>query len=162
MPDPSAWRIDKERYVATSFNGLGAAVDGGRWNSAGIRVIYASEHLAMAAQEKYVHLPKPVPARWRFVKFRIEFGTVRMQRLDPAKVPAGWQNSPPSALTQAIGDAWVQSGATAILAVPSVIIPEETNFLLNPAHPDFARITVSAPEPFVFDLRVAQLREPRP
>lgn len=160
MPDPSAWRIDKKKYAATSFNGFGASVDGGRWNSAGIRVVYASEHLAMAAQEKYVHLPKPVPAKWRFVKFRIEFGALAVQRVNLATLPPGWQDSPPTALTQAIGDAWVQAGATAILAVPSVIIPEETNFLLNPAHPDFARIEISPPEPFVFDPRVTKLRAP--
>jgi len=83
-----------------------------------------------------------------------------VKKVVAANLPPGWQDSPPTALTQAIGDAWVLSGETAILAVPSVLIPEETNFLLNPAHPDFSKIVIHPPDPFVFDLRVARLHNP--
>jgi RES domain-containing protein len=161
MPDnPSAWRIDRAKWQATSFDGAGAAVEGGRWNSAGIRVVYASAHLAMAAQERYVHLPKPVPAAMTFVKFRIDFGGVRVNRLNPTTLPAGWQDSPPTIATQQIGDRWVLSGATAILAVTSALIPEEENYLLNPLHPDFPRIVIHPAGSFSFDLRLAHLAAP--
>lgn len=162
MPKPGieAWRIDKEKWKDASFDGSGAAREGGRWNSAGVRVVYASEHLAMASLEKYVHLPKPVPATMRFVRFRIELGEVAIRRLAISDLPGDWQVSPPSDSTQKIGDAWVGAGETAVLAVPSALIPEETNFLLNPAHPDFKRIVVHPCEAFAYSPRVARLIEP--
>ena len=162
MPAPSAWRIDRAKWEATSFDGAGAAAEGGRWNSTGVRVVYASAHLSMAAQEKYVHLPKPVPAAMTFVKFRIDFGSVAVKRLDPASLPAGWRDSPPTIASQQIGNQWVLSGETAILAVPSALIPEEENYLLNPLHPDFRKITIHPSEPFFFDPRLAQLAAPAP
>lgn len=158
MPEPSAWRIDKARWAKTSFDGHGAAREGGRWNSPGTRVIYCSQHLAMAAQEKYLHLPKPVPVAMAFVKFRIDFGAVKVETLKAA--PPGWQEFPPPPATQEIGDEWIASLRTAVLAVPSTIIPEETNFLLNPAHPDFVKIVLGSPVPFYFEPRIARLREP--
>ena len=158
MPDPSAWRIDKLKRATTSFDGSGAAMEGGRWNSAGVRVVYCSRHLAMAAQEKYVHLPKPVPVALRFIKFQIEFGALAIETADA--LPADWNTSPPSTSTQTIGDEWAASGRTAILAVPSAIIAEEINYLLNPVHPDFKKIAISPHEPFAFEARIARLQEP--
>src|SRR5271165_5529770 len=160
--DPSAWRIDRKKWEATSFNGAGAAAEGGRWNSAGVRVVYASRHLAMAAQEKYIHLPKPVPDAMTFVQFRIEFGAVAVKQIPLASLPADWRTSPAPASTQAIGDRWVLSAETAILAVPSVLIPEEENYLLSPLHPDFTRIVIHPSEPFFFDARLAELVAPGP
>ena len=160
MPEPSAWRIDKEKWAKQSFSGVGASLEGGRWNSPGILVGYASEHLAMAAQEKFIHMPKPLPRRSRFVKFGIRFGKLAVARLRASDLPPGWRSEPVPIGTQAIGDAWVKGSKTAILAVPSVLIPEETNFILNPAHPDFSRIEISGAEPFVFDPRMARLIEP--
>ena len=161
-PEPSAWRIDSAGRAAQSFSGVGASLEGGRWNSAGVRAVYASEHLAMAAQERYVHMPKPLPGGLRFVKFPIRFGRVAVRRIRPRDLPGDWRAEPVPASTQALGDAWIASGETAVLAVPSVLIPEETNFVLNPAHPDFRVLAVGAPEPFEFDPRMARLEEPGP
>jgi len=162
MPDVQAWRIDKAKWAATSFSGTGAAAEGGRWNSAGVAVVYASQHLAMAAQEKYVHLPKPVPAAMKFVKFEITFDSSLVTEIAHAALPADWRSAPLLASTQALGDAWAQAGTSAVLAVPSAIIPEEWNFLLNPAHADFKKIRISDPLPFEFDYRFARLVEPAP
>lgn len=156
MPEPSAWRVDRRKWAATSFDGSGAAKEGGRWNSTGVRVIYCSRNLAMAAQEKYIHLPKPVMLN--LVKFRIEFAGLRIETVE--HLPLEWRKFPAPASTQVIGDEWAASKRTAILAVPSVLIPEETNYLLNPSHPDFGKIVISAPEPFVFDSRISRLAEP--
>ena len=156
MPDPSAWRIDKRKWVSVSFDGSGAAKEGGRWNSAGVRVVYCSRNLAMAAQERYVHLPKPVSMQ--LVKFRVHFGKLTVETV--GNVPPDWKIFPPPVSTQQIGDEWAGSRRTPILAVPSVLIPEETNYLLNPLHPDFGQIAISGPEEFVFDSRVARLHEP--
>jgi RES domain-containing protein len=124
-----------------------------------VAVVYASEHLAMAASEKFVHLPKPIPERSRFVRFRLDFGNLAITRIAASELPRGWDDEPPTRPTQLLGDAWVLGLGSAILAVPSVLYPEETNFALNPAHPDFPRIKVSAAEPFSFDPRMARLQE---
>jgi len=132
----------------------------GARNSAGVLVVYASEHLAMAAQERFVHLPRPLPHSSRFVKFRLNFGRLAITRMLESNLPPDWRTEPLSVSTQAMGDGWVASASSAILAVPSVLIPEETNFVLNPGHPDFARIEISPAEPFAFDPRLIQRIEP--
>lgn len=160
MPELHAWRVDKSKWAGSSFNGNGAATEGGRWNSAGIRVVYASSNLAMAAQEKYVHLPKPVPAAMQFVQFHLHFAASLVKRVDESSLPSTWRDAPPTAETQKIGDDWVLASESAVLAVPSAIIPEEVNYLLNPGHPDFKRIVIEKPTPFTFDYRIARLKEP--
>jgi RES domain-containing protein len=160
MPEPSAWRVDNRKWLARSFDGRGAALEGGRWNSAGVPVVYASEHLAMAAHERFVHLPRPLPRSSRYLMFSLRFGGLLMTRLGIPDLPADWRVEPLPVSTQRVGDAWVSAGRTAILAVPSVLYPEETNFVLNPAHPDFRNIEISAGETFAFDPRMARLVEP--
>jgi RES domain-containing protein len=135
-------------------------MEGGRWNSSGVPAVYASKHLAMAAQEKFIHLPRPLPRSSLYVKFGIRFGGLAVTRLRIAGLPADWRAEPVPQSTQRIGDAWVAAAKTAILAVPSALYPEETNFVLNPAHPDFLKIEISAGEPFEFDPRMARLIEP--
>ena len=160
MPEQSAWRVDNRKWTKRSFNGIGAALEGGRWNSAGIPAVYASEHLAMAAQEKFVHLPRPLPRGSRYVRFEIRFRGLPVTRLRSADLPPDWRAEPVPVSTQRIGDAWISTARTAILSVPSVLYPEETNYVLNTAHPDFPRIEVSPGEPFAFDPRMAWLIEP--
>lgn len=161
MPELAAWRVDKAKWAATSFNGEGAAREGGRWNSEGVRVVYLSATLAMAALEKYLHLPKPLPAGMRLVRFKVSFDESLVHRVDPGSLPAGWRTAPPTTATQKVGDRWVGDGRSAVLAVPSVLIPEETNYLLNPMHPDFKKIMIGKPGAFDFDYRIARLVEPQ-
>jgi RES domain-containing protein len=160
MPEPSAWRVDNKKWEAQSFSGLGASLEGGRWNSAGVPVVYASKHLAMAAQEKFIHLPRPLPRSSLYLRFRIRFGRLAITRLNVPDLPSDWRAEPLPESTQRIGDAWVASARTAILSIPSVLYPEELNYVLNPAHPDYPRIEVAAAEPFTFDPRMARLVEP--
>jgi RES domain-containing protein len=154
---PDAWRIDRAKWTATSFSGKGAAAVGGRWNPAGLHVVYASENLATAALEKFLHLPKPIPPRLTFVQFALELNGVAVERPRLADLPSSWRDEPVSAASQKFGAAWYGAGRTAVLAVPSAIIPEEINYVLNPAHPQFAKISISKPTPFTFDPRLASL-----
>jgi RES domain-containing protein len=160
MPEPSAWRVDNKKWSTGSFNGIGASFEGGRWNSSGVPAVCASEHLAMAAHEKFVHLPRPLPRNSSYVKFSIRFAGLAVTRLGTAGLPPDWRAEPLPESTQKIGDAWIAAGKTAILAVPSALYPEEMNYVLNPAHPDFPKIEISAGEPFAFDPRMARLVEP--
>ena len=160
MPEPSAWRIDNKKWAAQSFVGIGASLEGGRWNSTGVPAVYASAHLAMAAQEKFVHLPRPLPRNSLHVKFAIGFRGLAVKRLTIADLPQDWRGEPVPVSTQRIGEQWIAEGSSAILAVPSVLYPEETNYVLNPAHPDFPKIKFSQATPFTFDPRRARLVEP--
>lgn len=146
-----AWRIVKEKYAATAFDGEGARLYGGRWNSVGVRVIYVSGSKSLAALETLVHLKPPVVSKYVAIPLQFEEALVEIFPLK--KLPAGWQVEPPPPVAQQIGDAWVQAARSPILGLPSVITGE-TNFLLNPAHPDFKLIRIGKPEPFTFDSRL--------
>jgi RES domain-containing protein len=149
---PTAWRIVKAKHAATAFSGKGAADHGGRWNSRGVSVVYASLTQSLAVLESLVHLNPPV--RFKFVAFRLRFDDALVEKFPLRKLPADWQMEPPPPSTQRIGDAWVREARSAVLALPSTIIPSEPNFLLNPAHPDFKKISIGKPKPFVFDPRL--------
>lgn len=149
---PEAWRIVKEKHALTAFTGEGAAKTGGRWNPRGIAVVYTSSTKALAALENLVHLNPPV--LFKYVAIRVEFAEALVTRVSVTDLPPDWRLEPPPASTQDFGDAWVQAKSSAILALPSVIITGEPNFLLNPAHIDFNKIIVGTPEPFAFDPRL--------
>lgn len=157
---PDAWRIDSAKRADAAFSGVGASIAGGRWNPAGIHVVYASQHLATASLEKFIHLPKPVPARMRFVQFEIQFNGASVHRPAREDLPPNWREEPAPAATQQFGLEWFLSGKSCILAAPSAIIPDEENYVINPAHRDFAKLTISRPAPFAYDPRLAALREP--
>jgi RES domain-containing protein len=138
-----AYRIVREKFAATAFTGEGAALSGGRWNSPGTRVVYTSATASLAALETLVHLLIPV-----------EFDGSLVEKIPLASLPADWRQEPPPPSTKCLGDAWVKSARSAILELPSAIIPGETNFLLNTTHPDFKSITFGKPEVFAFDPRL--------
>ncbi len=147
-----AWRMAKEKHLATAFSGEGAAKTGGRWSSRGVAVVYTSATRSLAALETLVYLSPPVSSIYRFRPIRFDEGLVEL--LPGAAFPADWKLEPPALSTRQIGDDWARALRSAILAVPSVIIPDETNYVLNPAHPDFAKITLGTPVVFAFDPRL--------
>jgi len=142
------WRLASGRYDPLS--GSGARRYGGRWNEAGMAVIYTSAHLSLAVLEKLVHTePDLLPDD--LVAFKIEFP-------DDVEVPMDW---PPAwkenaRVCRTIGAQWISSGRTLALTVPSVVVPQEHNLLINPAHPRMAEVRIIAQEPFQFDPRLFQ------
>jgi RES domain-containing protein len=149
---PQAWRIVPERRADDAFNGEGARLYGGRFNLPGSRAVYASEHLSLAALELLVHIRPLMPLPC--VAFPLEWFTPEVEILPVEKLPPDWRQEPAPRSSAVLGDAWLQSRRTALLAVPSVIVPQERNFVLNPAHPDFPLVHVGRPEPFTFDPRL--------
>jgi RES domain-containing protein len=149
---PEAWRIVKARHAATAFSVKGAADHGGRWNSRGVPAVYASVTRSLAVLESLVHLNPPVC--FKYAAFRIEFDDAWVESFPLKKLPRDWQVEPPPPSTQQIGDLWVREARSALLALPSVIIPSELNYLLNPAHPDFKKVSIGKPEPFAFASRL--------
>jgi RES domain-containing protein len=147
-----AWRMVKEKHLATAFSGEGAAKTGGRWNSRGVAVVYTSATRSLAALETLVHLNPPVMFNYGII--RIEFDEEWVERLTLAALPTDWKVEPPPLSTRQLGDEWARALRSAILAVPSVIIPQETNYVLNPAHPNFRKIAIGQPAGFAFDPRL--------
>jgi RES domain-containing protein len=148
----TAWRIVKSRHAGTAFTGDGAAKNGGRWNSRGCRIIYTSGTQSLAALELLVHLNPPLS--FSLEVFPVEFDPEWVTEIPVARLPAAWRSQPPPSATQQLGDNWVREGRSAILAVPSVLVPEERNYLLNPAHPDFRQVRIGASRPFTLDPRL--------
>jgi RES domain-containing protein len=147
-----AFRIVRVAYAATAFTGEGSALYGGRWNSPGARVVYVSASASLAALETLVHLNPSL--RFNYLLFRIEFDERLIEKIPARDLPAGWRDEPPPPATKHVGDAWVKQVRSAVLELPSVIIPSESNFLLNTSHPDFKSIIVGKGEPFSFDSRL--------
>lgn len=147
-----AWRIVREDHGYTAFDGEGAWRFGGRWNSRGTRTVYMSATLSLAALETLVHLNPPVA--FKYVAIPIEFDEALVETFATSDLPADWNEEPPPPSTAEIGDRWVRESRSAVLELPSVIIPAEPNYLLNPAHSDFKRIRIGKPAPFSFDPRL--------
>jgi len=151
---PSAWRLVKTKYLANAFDGEGARLSGGRWNSHGVSVVYVSQSLSLALVEALVHLKDSgiLPA---YSAVRVEFDEALITTVALTDLPPNWKSHPAPAETRAIGDTWVAGNASALLRVPSVVVPSEFNYVINPNYPDFPLIRMEAPIPFPFDPRLS-------
>ncbi len=149
----TAWRLVKARHADGAFSGEGARRYGGRWNRPGTAVVYLADSLALAALEQFVHLGR-AHASMAFVAFRVRIPADLVEELPTRDLPANWRQQPPPRQTMDIGSRWAAGGASAVLRVPSVVVPVEHNYVLNPNHADFARIDIDAPVPFGFDPRM--------
>lgn len=138
-----AWRIVAPRWADSAFSGEGARKYGGRWNSPGRAVVYLAGSRALAALEMLVHLTTPDSRAKPYV-------------LREARIPREWIADPGKRGEDPVtaGDRWLASRRSLALRVPSVLIPEEPNYLLNPAHPEFRRVRFGAATEFRFDPRM--------
>lgn len=147
------WRICRRHYARDAANGEGARLYGGRWNSRGVRIVYASSSLALAAVETFVNLePKLWPADFVSIGGEIP-ENLEIARLDLKDLPAKWYASRDESLRN-FGDTWIEAGRTVALLVPSAAIRGEWNVLLNPTHSEFSQIKFNDPQQFTFDERM--------
>ena len=147
------WRICRRRYAADSASGEGARLYGGRWNSRGVPMVYASTSLALAAVETFVNLePNLQPKDLISIEGNIPDG-LEISRVDLKTLPANWHETRDESLRR-FGDDWIRAGQTAALLVPSAAIRGEWNVLLNLVHGDFSKIRFRKPQPFEFDVRM--------
>ncbi len=152
------WRICRRRYAADAARGEGAFLYGGRWNSRGTRVVYASTSLALAAIETFVNIeprlqPKDLVSIEGEVPEKLQIEKVALDAL-----PLNWRRTRDESLRR-FGDQWIQARRTVTLLVPAATIPGEWNVLLNPAHADFARVKFYEPRAFEFDVRMFRGKE---
>jgi RES domain-containing protein len=150
-----AWRIAVEApgYAANDLSGAGAMRSGGRWNSPNQPMVYASSSIALAVLETLSYIGKDALPFDRFL-VRIDIpDDVWDRRTAPKFLPAGWDAIPAGLTSRRYGDKWRKSERSVLLVVPSVIIPDEQNILINPVHPEAARISATTVKRWVFDPR---------
>jgi len=150
------FRIEKEKYLQTSLTGIGASMtEGYRWNSLNTRIIYTAETRALATLEVSVHLDlsEDLPDDRYYVEIEIP-DTITIQEVKAEDLPEDWNAKPPTLITQTIGDDFVNYKESAILKVPSAIVPQEFNYLINPNHPDATKIKVVSATKMSFDSRL--------
>lgn len=146
------WRLCTPRFTRTAFSGEGARLYGGRWNRKGVPLVYTAGSLSLAVLEMLVQ-DEPLRARYRMMAATLP-ANLKIESITAAQLPANWRNAAARAHLQTIGSDWVSSASSAVLAVPSTVIPTEINYLLNPLHPAFASIGIGKPQELVTDLRL--------
>jgi len=150
------FRIEREKYLETTLEGIGAALtEGYRWNSLNTYLVYTAESRALAMLEVSVHLDlsEDLPTDRYFVEIDIP-DDITILEIKLEDLPAGWDAKPPILETQYIGDDFVEGKSATILKVPSSIVQQEFNYLINPNHPDSEKISVISATPFKFDNRL--------
>ena len=149
------WRLVHEDYAATAFDGEGARITGGRWNSEGIPMVYTAGTLSLALLEIIVHLEIKHTLKY-FKAIPITFNESLVESVPMGSLPLTWDSTPPSFITKTIGDKWIRQSASAVLCVPSAVVPNEKNYLLNPRHPDFKKIKIGEPIDLPADPRILE------
>ena len=154
MSELLVFRIVTPRHVADAFSGEGARLYGGRWNSKGVRIVYTASSRALAMLEMLAQ-DQPLRARYTIIPVTIP-ASIRIERVALTKLPIDWAESRQNDTLHAIGADWVKRGNAAVLCVPSVVVPSEFNYLLNPEHIDFKRIKIGKAEGIKTDSRLLQ------
>ena len=144
-----SYRIVKRKYLDSAFDGEGARIYGGRWNSKGMQIVYTSNSLALCSLEIFIHLPS-YRLLTEYIYMTISFDSELVTKVS---LMDGWDERPVSKIAQTIGDQWVEESQSAVLRVPSVLMPDGHNYLININHPDFNNIRIGKPLPLQFDTR---------
>lgn len=151
-----AFRVVKKRWAKAAFDGEGARLQGGRWNSPGRPAVYCAGHVSLAILEVVVHADLALAPH--YVVIPVDFDEALVEDLDPGRLPASWRRHPAPAAVVALGDEWLGECRSVILRVPSVVVPTEPNFILNPLHPAFREIEIGKPEVLKVDARLSKGR----
>ena len=162
MPEALAfWRIatDTPDYTADDLSGAGARITGGRWNARGTPLLYASTSRALACLETVVHLGGGValPLNRYLVRIDVPAALWAARTVFDADQHVGWDALPAGRVSIAWGTAWAAQGGSLLAQVPSVIVPEEHNLLINPAHPQAGKLRVAKLRRWLYDPRALRL-----
>jgi RES domain-containing protein len=148
------WRVCPARRATTAFDGEGARVYGGRWNHVGVPAVYVSATISLGLLEYLVHAD-PDLAPQALVAIPVDCSdAVPSEEIKLSALPAGWRSYPAPEAVKDIGSAWLRALSSAVLSVPSAVVPQERNFVLNPRHGRFRDLKVGTPEPISLDPRL--------
>jgi len=149
-----AYRLVKNKFVNEAFTGDGARMYGGRWNSKGNSCVYCASSESLAILEVFVHI-EDYSILQSYSLFQIELSKSDIEYIDNKTLPALWKEQPAPPETSDIGDAWLKSCTSLALAVPSVVVPREHNYILNTLHGDFvSKVKKATLLKFEFDSRL--------
>ncbi|HRH82575.1 MAG TPA: RES domain-containing protein [Thiobacillaceae bacterium] len=149
------WRLVTARFADTAFSGEGARLYGGRWNRKGQPVVYTAGSQSLAVLEMMVQ-DEPLRARYVMIPATLPKG-LKMERIQVTDLPADWRDPAAREALRERGGEWLGRRSSAVLAVPSAVIPAETNYLLNPLHPAYAHIEICVGQLFATDSRLLRL-----
>jgi RES domain-containing protein len=146
------YRLSRKKYP-DHLSGKGAATYGARWNPAGIELVYTADSRALAMAEVSVHLSLAMMPD-DFIMITIEIpSSVSILAVEEESLPEGWNDFPYNIETQSIGSHFVSGGGSCVLKVPSAVVQGDFNYLINPVHADFKRISTVAQNDFLIDRR---------
>jgi len=147
------WRITHRQYAESAFSGEGARLYGGRFNSEGIRAVYTSGSLSLSLLELLVQIDDRAYLE-NCVQFYADIPEGLIYKPAVKELPAGWDDVPYGKSAQKFGDQWIKDGKYAVLRIPSVVVPIEFNYALNPAHRNFDKIEISRSDKVILDPRI--------
>jgi RES domain-containing protein len=148
-----AWRLSKARY-AGDLTGQGAARDGQRWNQSGQLAVYLGLTPEITVLEVLVHLNGVLIAPLVLSAYEVPAGPGLISEAEPEALPAGWNAIPHSQASAVFGGDWLRDGGQLGLLLPSVVVPQARNLLLNPLHPAMPKVALVQQEPFQLDERL--------
>jgi RES domain-containing protein len=154
----TGWRLVSERWLGTAFTGEGARLSGGRWNSKGVPVVYLGGSLALAALELLAHLDHKQALEGHYA-VPVTFDRQLTMAVDKNDLPPEFPQAGTILATQRLGDTWVERGESPLLRVPSAVIPQEHNYLFNPAQEEAGRVEIGQARPFTYDRRLVRKQE---
>jgi len=160
----TAWRIDKTIYaerdedingrsIPSSFSGIGSKLYGGRWKSIGSSVVYTAGSQSLAILEVLVHLQSE-RALSLYSLIAISFEEEQVLKIHKDDLPQDWDNLEADSGSKLLGDSWIKANESPVLEVPSVIVLDEKNYLINPFHPEFKSLIIGKPVHYPLDSRL--------
>jgi RES domain-containing protein len=148
------WRLCRKEFAAAPLAGEGGLRVAGRWHHKGHRIVYCAAHASLGVLEALVHFdPALAPVDLVLIEIAVP-EDLAIPSVPRSKLPANWTVTPAPRQLQDLGSEWLTGGRSALLAVPSAIVPDESNVLVNPLHSDARRLRVVTKKPFAFDRRL--------
>lgn len=150
----TTWRITKAKYAKQAFAGEGAKVYGGRWNPPGYPAVYTADSLSLAILELIVHLDQDEDIQ-NFVAVPVKFDDLLVVTWPESKLPANWSQHPIPDQTQQMGKLWLEENRYMALKTPSSVVRQDSNYVLNPLHPEYSSLEIGKPQPLYIDPRLS-------
>lgn len=147
------YRLSLAKYVDSAFSGEGSHRVGSRWTPPGYAAVYTSCSIALAVLETLVHVDASIMPKHRVIRVDVP-DDVSMTSISIDDLPSKWRATPAPDQLQQIGRDWLDDGKMALLKLPSVVVPQENNVIINTAHSDFKRFRIGQPDRFLIDSRL--------
>lgn len=148
-----AWRVTKAKR-ASDLSGIGAALDGGRWNDVDVPAVYMGLSPAICSLETFVHTGSYPVVPLKITRFILPDDEGLYIEPSPTELPPGWSSIPPDRVSMGFGTDWLKGGRQLGLIVPSAVLPLERNIVLNPVHPAIAQVRADLQFDFMYDKRM--------